>query len=282
MKVEHNMLSDYARSFGGKLPKPCKKLILSLRDKNDVCHTLSKLQILHLSRIEINQNSSSAKVQSDLRGWSRTFRNVRLLDSLQPRRLSRTCTNFRPIVVSGRPWKTCEVDRTSVSSLTVARQLKQWASRPNVHGEIINKDLVMVKGAHERMLLNKPISADFTILELSKLVMYQFHYEYILPTYGPTRARLMFTDTDSLTYHITTDDLYDDMAKDIDRFDTSNFVYPERRSIRFTRSTNSSQLWENSNARLGLMLRNNSWDCAAKCTVSILERTCPASQHSRA
>jgi len=63
--------------------------------------------------------------------------------------------------------------------------------------EIINEDLVMVKAARKTVTLNKPISVGFAILELSKLVMYEFYYDYLKVRYG-NRCSLLFTDTDSL------------------------------------------------------------------------------------
>jgi hypothetical protein len=80
----------------------------------------------------------------------------------------------------------------------------------------------MVRASRMKLTLNKPIYIGFAILELSKLIMYQFHYDYIVPKYGD-KATLLFTDTDSLCYHVTTDDIYADMAADIDLYDTSNF-----------------------------------------------------------
>jgi len=60
------------------------------------------------------------------------------------------------------------------------------------------------------------------ILDLSKLHMYDFQYNDILYVYGE-RAKLLFTDTDSLTYHIRTDDLYKDMFEHLDVYDTSDY-----------------------------------------------------------
>ena len=54
------------------------------------------------------------------------------------------------------------------------------------------------------------------------------YYDYILPTYGSDKARLLFTDTDSLTYHIKTENLHDDMYLHVDKFDTSNFPQGHR------------------------------------------------------
>ena len=61
-------------------------------------------------------------------------------------------------------------------------------------------------------MLNKPIICGFTVLELSKVHMYNFHYNYIRKLYD-TNAVLLFTDTDSLCYHITSDSVYRDILE---------------------------------------------------------------------
>ena len=72
------------------------------------------------------------------------------------------------------------------------------------------------------IVLNRPIYAGFCILDLAKLLMFQFHYDFVKSTYGE-KAQLLFTDTDSLCYEIETHDLYQDMFKHAQLFDTSNF-----------------------------------------------------------
>ena len=59
----------------------------------------------------------------------------------------------------------------------------------------------MVCDAKQRMRLNKPLTISFTILEISKSIMYQFHYDYLKPTYG-NNCKLLFTDMDSFCCHI--------------------------------------------------------------------------------
>lgn len=66
---------------------------------------------------------------------------------------------------------------------------------------------VGVEKKKSRVVLDKPIYTGFTVLELSKLHMYNFHYGVMMLKYGPEKAKLLFTDTDSLTYQIQTDDL---------------------------------------------------------------------------
>ena len=62
------------------------------------------------------------------------------------------------------------------------------------------------------------------ILDLSKTLMYDFHYNYIKKKYG-NRAKLLFTNTDSLTYEIEAEDVYKDFWNDKDMFDNGD--YPE-------------------------------------------------------
>ena len=61
-----------------------------------------------------------------------------------------------------------------------------------------------------------------TDLDISKLLMFHFHYNYILSKYG-NRVKLVMTDTHSLIYHIATDDVYKDIASDLNLFDTSDY-----------------------------------------------------------
>ena len=77
------------------------------------------------------------------------------------------------------------------------------------------------------------------ILDLSKTLMYDFHYNYIKKKYND-RAKLLFTDTDSLTYEIETVDAYKDLWTDKDMFDNSD--YPENSPY----YCNSCRLWHGS------------------------------------
>ena len=71
--------------------------------------------------------------------------------------------------------------------------------------------------------MNKPIYLGQAILDIRKTLMYEFWYDYIKPMYND-KAKLCYTDTDSLVIHIKTDDFYKDISNDVEKwFDTSNY-----------------------------------------------------------
>lgn len=74
----------------------------------------------------------------------------------------------------------------------------------------------------KKLTLNKPIYVGMCILDLSKYFMYDFYYNHLRKEYGD-RCTLLNTDTDSLLLKIETEDIYQDMAKNADFYDTSDY-----------------------------------------------------------
>ena len=73
------------------------------------------------------------------------------------------------------------------------------------------------------MKINVPIYIGFTILEVSKTLMWEFFYDYLKTKYED-KVKLCYTDTDSFILHIKTKDFYDDINNDVEEwFDTSNY-----------------------------------------------------------
>ena len=114
--------------------------------------------------------------------------------------------------------------RVDVRLITDEKKLLKLTSKPTyVSSKIFNENLVAVHKIKETLTLNRPAYVGMCILDLSKTLMYDFHYNYIKDKYGD-KAKLLFTDTDSLTYEIETEDVYKDFYNDKDKFDNSDYL----------------------------------------------------------
>ena len=115
-------------------------------------------------------------------------------------------------------------NRVDVRLVTREEKLEELVKKPNFDRiNIFTEDLVAVHMKKTTITLDKPIYLGMSILDISKTLMYEFHYEYIKPKYGD-RAKLLFTYTDSLCYEIQTEDFYKDTASDVSKwFDTSKY-----------------------------------------------------------
>ena len=101
--------------------------------------------------------------------------------------------------------------------------------------KIFDKDFIAVHQIKSVLTLNKPIYVGFSILELSKLLMYKFHYDYVCNKYD---AKLLFTDTDSLAYEINIRDVYEQCFKNKELFDFSGYPI----ALKYYDSTNKKAL----------------------------------------
>ena len=110
--------------------------------------------------------------------------------------------------------------------VTDEKRCKKFTSKPNYDSTTaFSEHLIGIEMRKVEITMNKPIYLGQAILDLSKITMYEFHYDYMLPKYSK-KVQLCYQDTDSLVYHIKTEDFYRDIACDVKaRFDTSN--YPE-------------------------------------------------------
>ena len=100
-------------------------------------------------------------------------------------------------------------------------------TRPNFsRATILDSNLIAVHMKRNEVYFNKPVYVGQAILDLSKILMFDFHYNYIREKYKGVSpgVELLFTDTDSLLYLIHTDDFYKDISRDIKtHFDTSDY-----------------------------------------------------------
>ena len=88
--------------------------------------------------------------------------------------------------------------------------------------KIFENNLVAIRKSKLALKLNKPAYIGMCILELSKVLLYEFHYDYIKNKYD-NKSELLFTDTDSLMYQLKTEDIYEYLSTDKEKLYCSNY-----------------------------------------------------------
>ena len=110
-----------------------------------------------------------------------------------------------------------------VKLVSKKKDYMKWTSKSSYMSQkIFDNDLVAIHKSKVTLTLNKPAYIGKYNLELNKLLMYKFHYDYIKNKYA-NNSRLLFSETDSLMYEIKTEDVYQDFSKHKEIFDFSNY-----------------------------------------------------------
>ena len=201
-----------------------KKLIPNLRDKTKyVIHYKNLIQCLRAGMKLKKIHRGIKFVESE---WMKPY--IDKNTNLRAMAKNNFEKNFFKLMNNSVFGKTMENlrNRVDVRLVNTKEKLRKLVAKPNFKSrKIFNENLVSVHMSKTSLLMNKPIYLGMCILDLSKIIMYDFHYNYIKSKYAD-KAKLSFTDTDSLMYEIETEDFYKDISGDVkDRFDTSD--YPE-------------------------------------------------------
>ena len=143
--------------------------------------------------------------------------------------------------------------RVNVHLICDPNKLAKAVSRPTFRrAEIINDDLTLVRGARQRVTLNKPISVGFSILEISKLIMYEFYYDYLkLDTWIVVNYYSPIRTPSAATYRQRT---YTKTWPKISSYLTLVIL-----------SRPITELWENSKAKPGRLRPSNLLGSGQKC-----------------
>ena len=220
----HKLHNDYPLAPERVTVNGVDKLIPNLRDKRKyIIHheTLKQYLSLGLKLYKIHRGITFKES-----AWLKPY--IDLNTELRTKATNDFEKDFFKLMNNSVFGKTMENvrNRVDVRLVTEESKAKKLVSKPNYHhSTIFCENLVAVQMKKTTLVLDKPIYLGFSVLEISKTIMYDFHYNYIKPKYGD-KAKLLFTDTDSLAYEVETDDFYKDISPDVrDRFDTSN--YPE-------------------------------------------------------
>ena len=226
VKVTENMLSDYCKRIADKYS-------ISTGLVHKLIPTLGKKEkyVLHYRNLQlyIDLGLKVTKVhrvlEFDQSPWLKQYIDF----NTEKRKNAKNAfeKDFFKLMNNSVFGKTMENirKRVDVRLVTDEKKLLKLTSKPTyVSSKIFNENLVAVHKIKETLTLNRPAYVGMCILDLSKTLMYDFHYNYIKRNYG-YKAKLLFTDTDSLTYEIEAKDVYKDFFKDKDKFDNSD--YPE-------------------------------------------------------
>ncbi|XP_078355816.1 uncharacterized protein LOC144640588 [Oculina patagonica] len=220
VKVTKDMLSDYCKNIAKKYNISSglvHKLIPTLNNKEKYVLHYRNLQLyldlgLKLTKVyrvlEFNQSP-----------WLKQYIDY----NTKKRKNSKNAfeKDFFKLMNNSVYGKTMENlrKRVDVRLVTNKNKLLKLASKPTyVSSKIFNENLVAVHKIKETLTLNRPSYVGMAILDLSKTLMYDFHYNYIKKKYV-NKAKLLFTDTDSLTYEIQAEDVYKDFFNDKEKFD---------------------------------------------------------------
>ena len=224
LKVNKNMLSEYCQKISEKFnisSGQVHKLITMLGKKEKYVLHYRNLQ-LYLS-LGLKLKKVHRVLQFNQSPWLKKYidfnTNKRTLSSNDFEK------NFFKLMNNSVFGKTMENlrKRVDVRLVTDKEKLLKLASKPSyVSSKIFNENLVAVHKIKETLTMNRPAFVGACILDLSKTFMYDFHYNYIKCKYGD-KAKLLFTDTDSLTYEIETPDAYADFFDNKDIFDNSDY-----------------------------------------------------------
>ena len=109
--------------------------------------------------------------------------------------------------------KTIENLRKNINVIFVNNEkgfLKYTSKATYVTHKLFNKNFAAIHEVKQALVLNKPIYVGLTVLDLSKWLMYDFHYYFVKKNFS---AELLFTDTDSLTYEIKSENFYKEFYK---------------------------------------------------------------------
>ena len=224
VKVTEDMLSDYCKKIAEKYRISVglvSKLIPTLGNKEKY--------VLHYRNLKLclNLGLKVTKVHRVLKydksPWLKQYIDFNTVKRMNAKNAFEK--DFFKLMNNSVFGKTMENirKRVDVRLVTDKKKFLKLTSKPTyVSSKIFNENLVAVHKIKETLTLNRPAYVGMCILDLSKTLMRDFHYNYIKEKYGD-KAKLLFTDTDSLTYEIEAKDVYKDFWNEKDKFDNSDY-----------------------------------------------------------
>ena len=218
----HDLHNDYPLAPERLKIGGVEKLIPNLWDKKKYIVHHENLKLYLELGLKVKKIHRGIKFREE--PWMRSY--IELNTSLRTKGKNDFEKDFFKLMNNSVFGKTMENIRNRVDVKLVNNRgaAEKLSAKPNFEkATIFDEGLVAIHMKRTKLTFNKPVYCGMAILDLSKSLMYDFHYGYILPKYGKNQ-KLLFTDTDSLCYEIETEDFYKDISGDVEKgFDTSNF-----------------------------------------------------------
>ncbi|KAK3772394.1 hypothetical protein RRG08_031418 [Elysia crispata] len=231
MVVQKEWMSEYQHGLLGKgmASAEVEKLVPNLRDKNHyVLHYLNLQLYLGLG---LRLRKVHRALRFEQSPWMEPY--IRMNTELRKQATSAFEKDLYKLANNSVFGKTMEnlrkrVDVKLVRSNEEDKLRRLLASPSFATANIFDDDLAAVEVHKSRLVLSRPVYVGMSILDLSKTLMYDFYYDQLLAQYGD-RCQLLYTDTDSLLLEIQTEDVYRDMGKHAELYDT--FDYPREHPL---------------------------------------------------
>ena len=233
--VKKENMSDYQKNLIKELdlkPPDSKKLLLTLEDKNDYVVHYENLKFYLKQGMKLKRVKRVLEFEQEC--WMEPY--IRMNTEFRKQAKNDFEKNFYKLMNNSVFGKTMEnlrnrVDIKIVRSNEKDKIRKLVASPLYSRHAIFTNDLVGIDMRKSRLLLNKPVYTGMTILDKSKILMYDFFYNHLKKQYGE-KCELLYTDTDSLLLKIETEDVYKDIKANENFYDTSD--YPKEHPLHST------------------------------------------------
>ena len=224
--IKPEQMSEYQRRLMADLDLAMpntEKLVLTLEDKEKYVTHYSNLQFYLKQGMRLKK--VHRVIEFDQEPWMEPY--IRMNTEFRKQAKSDFETDFYKLMNNSVFGKTMEnlrnrVDVKIVRDLETDKIRKLLSSPSFGRFTIFGSDMAGIHMRKTKLVLKKPVYTGMTILENSKILMYEFYHNYLKARYGH-KCELVYTDTDSLILDIQTEDVYKDMQEHSWLYDTSNY-----------------------------------------------------------
>lgn len=219
----HDYNSDFPLAPETSKPPGCKekRLLTTLNDKDK--YILHYRNLKQYVKFGLKLKTIHRVLQFQQTQWLKQY--IDLNTQLRQTATNDFTKNFYKLMNNSIFGKTMENirKRVNIKLTNNGENAEKWIARSNFQDRtIFDENLVALHMRKTTLKFNKPITVGMVVLDLSKTLMYEFHYGHMKEKYKDS-LKLLYTDTDSFIYDIETEDVYKDMLDDIDLFDTSDY-----------------------------------------------------------